>query len=157
MGLDMYLRKRIYIGANYEHNNVKGEINITKGEENKPVKINLNKVTYIIEDAGYWRKANQIHKWMVENVQNDEDDCKEYYVSDDKLEELLSLCKQVKANHTLAKKLLPTQDGFFFGDTEYGEYYFQDIDDTIKIIEDIFSEKEENGYYPFEVYYQSSW
>jgi hypothetical protein len=157
MGLDMYLRKKIYIGANYERNNVKGEINITRGEDNTPVKINLNKVTYIIEDAGYWRKANAIHRWMVESVQNDEDDCKEYYVSDDKLEELLSVCKQVKANPILAPELLPTQEGFFFGGTDYEECYWNDIDCTIKIIEDIFSEKEENGYYPFEIYYQSSW
>jgi len=93
----------------------------------------------------------------VENVQEGEDNCKEYYVSDDKLQELLSLCKQIKANPTLAPELLPTQDGFFYGSTDYDEYYWEDIDSTIKIIEDVFSEKEENGYYPFEVYYQSSW
>lgn len=38
MGLDMYLSKKIYIGANYEHNNVKGKINLTKGEENRPAR-----------------------------------------------------------------------------------------------------------------------
>jgi len=157
MGLDMYLRKKIYIGANFGNNNVKGAIHLTKGENNTPVKINLNKVTYIIEDAGDWRKANQIHAWFVENVQEGEDNCKEYYVSDDKLEELLSLCKKIKANPTLAPELLPTQDGFFYGSTDYDEYYWEDIDSTIKIIEDVFSEKGENGYYPFEVYYQSSW
>jgi len=157
MGLDMYLRKKIYIGANFEHNNVKGVIYLTKGENNTPVKVNLNKVTYIIEDAGDWRKANQIHAWFVENVQEGEDNCKEYYVSDDKLEELLSICKQIKANPTLAPELLPTQDGFFFGSIDYDEYYWEDIDSTIKIIEDVFSEKEENGYYPFEIYYSSSW
>ncbi len=46
----------------------------------------LNKVTYIIEDCGYWRKANGIHAWFVQNVQEGEDDCKEYYVSQSKLE-----------------------------------------------------------------------
>ena len=29
----------------------------------------------IIEQVGYWRKANQIHNWFVENVQDGEDDC----------------------------------------------------------------------------------
>lgn len=36
MGLDMYLTKRIYIGAQYRHNNVKGVINLTKGENDAP-------------------------------------------------------------------------------------------------------------------------
>ena len=77
MGLDSYLKKRIYIGAEYEHRKVKGSINLTA--ENKPIKVDLKKVTEIIESVGYWRKANHIHKWFVDNVQNGEDDCKEYH------------------------------------------------------------------------------
>lgn len=33
MGLDMFLNKRIYVGANYEHNNVNGTIELTSGEK----------------------------------------------------------------------------------------------------------------------------
>ena len=33
-----------------------------------------------------------------------------------------------------ANKLLPTQSGFFIGNTNYDEYYFEDIENTIKII-----------------------
>ena len=44
MGLDMYLTKKIYVGANYEHNKVTGRITIKKDGE--PVKVNLKKVTY---------------------------------------------------------------------------------------------------------------
>ena len=59
----MYLSKKTYIGANYEHNNVKGEINLTRGGDNKPVKVNLNRVSYIEEEVAYWRKANAIHPY----------------------------------------------------------------------------------------------
>lgn len=151
MGLDMYLDKRVYVGANYEHNNVKGEIKLTKGNDDKPVEVDLKKVTYIIERAGYWRKANHIHQWFVDNCQNGEDDCKEYYVDQEQLKELLDVCKQVKENHDLAEELLPTQSGFFFGGTEYDEYYFDCIDETIEIIEEAL--KDEKGDY----YYCSSW
>jgi hypothetical protein len=30
---------------------------------------------------------------------------------------------------------LPTAEGFFFGDTDYDEYYIQDLKDTIEIVE----------------------
>lgn len=158
MGLDMYLRSKIYIGANFEHNKIKGEVNLTKGET--PVKINFNKITYIIEDCGYWRKANHIHRWFVENVQDGEDDCKEYYVTKELLEKLLEDCQNIKSNPTLAVDLLPTQDGFFFGGTDYDEYYWEVIDQTIEIITNVLNDKEEiNGktFLRGEIYYQSSW
>jgi len=158
MGLDMYLRKKIYIGANFEHNEIAGEINITKGGE--PFKINMNKVTYVIEDWGDWRKANAIHQWFVENVQEGKDDCREYYVSEKKLNELLETCHKVKADPTLAPELLPTQGGFFFGSTDYDEYYWDDIDLTISIIENAIQDREvvnDKEYIRGDVYYSSSW
>ena len=41
--------------------------------------------------VGYWRKANQIHDWFVRNVQSGEDNCRDYHVSREKLEELKNL------------------------------------------------------------------
>lgn len=181
MGLDMYLTKRVYVGAEYEHRKVTGDINIFINE--KPLPINFNNVSYIIESAGYWRKANAIHNWFVENVQNGEDDCREYYVGSDSMKELLSICKRIlessklvdgravshwtfdesgnKAPHYInsmvigdsstAEELLPTASGFFFGDTNYDEYYLSDIKDTIAILEEAL--KDENA----EFYYRASW
>jgi hypothetical protein len=40
----------------------------------------------------------------------------------------------VYINTKLAEKLLPTEEGFFFGSTEYTEDYLQDINDTIEIL-----------------------
>lgn len=96
MGLDMYLEKRTYIGANYKHNNVKGEINLTKDEDNKSIKIDLTKVTEITEEVMYWRKFNALHSWFVKNCQNGEDDCRDAYVSRDQLKALVDTLKKVR-------------------------------------------------------------
>ncbi len=149
MGLDMYLDKRTYVQY-WEHNGDENyEVEVTKGGE--PTKIDPKKVKYIIEEAGYWRKANQIHQWFVDNVQGGEDNCAEYYVSSDKLAELLDLCKKVQADNSLAEVLLPTVSGFFFGGTQYDEWYFKDIDNTIQILEEALADK--GG----DFYYSSSW
>lgn len=188
MGLDMYLTRRKYIGGNYEHNQVNGVIDITA--RGKKIPIDLNKLTYIEESVGYWRKANAIHKWFVDNVQEGNDDCKSYYVSTEQLEELLNLCKQVIEKAVVVKgkvvngetykdghwepvledgeiiqnpeeiaEILPTQRGFFFGSTDYDEYYIQDVKNTINIIETLLEEEKalnEQGIY-CDYEYTASW
>lgn len=147
MGLDMYLNKKTYIGANYEFNNITGTLALKR--ENVPIPIQLKKVRFILEEQAYWRKANQIHKWFVDNVQKGVDDCGIYLVSGEQLLKLVELCKRVLADHSLADSLLPSQDGFFFGSTEYDEYYFEDLENTIEQLSDI---------EPEECYeYHSSW
>jgi hypothetical protein len=149
MGLDMYLDKRTYVQY-WEHNGDDNyEVKVTKGGE--PTKINPKKVKYIIEEAGYWRKQNQIHRWFVENVQKGIDNCGDYYVSKEELETLLELCRKVKADNSLADSLLPSASGFFFGGIEYDEWYFNGIDNTIQILEEALADG--HGEY----YYSSSW
>ena len=63
----------------------------------------------------YWRKANAIHKWFVDNVQKGTDDCGTYEVSTDKLKELLDIINEILSDKSKAKSLLPTTNGFFFG------------------------------------------
>lgn len=61
-------------------------------------------------------------------------------------------------NQELAHKLLPTASGFFFGNTDYDQYYMDDIDNTIEIIESLLSEKEpDRDYLNADIYYSSSW
>lgn len=175
MGLDMYLNKKTYIGNNWK-----------KPEERKKFGINGIKderVTTITEQVGYWRKANHIHNWFVENVQDGEDDCKEYYVSREKLQKLLETVKLVLKSVTLkpqkiqvgttwskdkgeqpimedggvientgvAEELLPTTSGFFFGGTNYDNYYVESLKETQKILENVL--KENDG----DFYYEASW
>lgn len=55
-------------------------------------------------------------------------------------------------NPSTAEKLLPVQEGFFFGSKEYDQYYYQDLKSTHKILEDLLKEKDNADFY-----YQSSW
>ena len=68
----------------------------------------------------------------------------------------MSSCKEALENKETACELLPTHSGFFFGRTDYDEFYFNDIDYTIKIIEDILGDVT-NGELPYSIYYSSSW
>ena len=150
MGLDMYLNKHTYV-KHWEHNGDNNyEVKVTKA--GNPTNIDPKKVKYIIEEAGYWRKANQIHNWFVENIQKGVDNCGDYYVDTDDLEKLLDVCEKVKADHSLADTLLPSASGFFFGGTEYDEWYFTDIDNTIEILKEALADESDSSYY-----YSSSW
>ena len=139
------------------------------------------------DKVGYWRKANQIHNWFVNNVQGGEDDCGTYIVSKEQLEELLDICKTIidnvvlvkgkvengqklengelvpiledgetldEVSQTLCDRLLPTTSGFFFGGTDYDEYYMEDIKNTIEILTEVLNSTD------FEtetICYSSSW
>jgi hypothetical protein len=150
MGLDMYLNKHTYV-KHWEHNGDNNyEVTVTKA--GNPTNIDPKKVKYIIEEAGYWRKANAIHNWFVENVQKGVDDCGDYYVDTDDLEKLLDVCEKVKADHSLADTLLPSTSGFFFGGTEYDEWYFNSIDNTIDMLKEALADESDSSYY-----YSSSW
>jgi hypothetical protein len=150
MGLDMYLDKRTYV-KRWEHieETKQYKVEVTKGGE--PTNIDPNKVKYIIEEAGYWRKANAIHKWFVDNCQDGVDDCRDAYVGFNNLQALLDLCRIVIIDKSKAEQLLPSTSGFFFGNTEYDEWYYNDIQNTIEILEKALEDKDG------EYYYSSSW
>jgi len=100
---------------------------------------------------GYWRKSNQIHNWFVENLADGVDECQKIFVNRESLENLRDLCNQVLADNSLAKDLLPTGAGFFFGSLEYDEYYFGDLKQTVEIIDRCLASK-------FDYFeYQASW
>ena len=137
MGLDMFLDGIHYHSAEYDD-----DYNVVKKRQ-------IIKTLEV-----YWRKSNQIHNWFVENVQWGEDDCGYYDVSKEQLIELRDVCQKVIDNPKLAQKLLPTQDGFFFGSTDYDEWYFEDLKFTINELTKLIND-EENGYDWYE--YHSSW
>lgn len=145
MGLDMYLKAERYLSEfNSEDRELIDNIGTLLG--------GLANVKTIGVEAGYWRKANQIHKWFVDNVQNGKDECQKEYVSRDQLQALRDLCVQVIANPDQAEKLLPSESGFFFGGTSYDEGYFSDLEDTIKIIDAALIMPDN-----WDFYYQSCW
>ena len=118
-------------------------------------KVNEYGFQCIAEEVAYWRKANAIHKWFVDNVQNGDDDCgihRELTITD--LMRLRDLAQKVHDDPDLAEELLPTQSGFFFGGTAYDNFYMEDIDRTIEQIDRILKTTDFNTE---ALYYSSSW
>ena len=139
MGLDMYLKASVYIGANYEHREVSGIVDIKMNGQ--PIVLPLNKISSVELSVGYWRKANAIHKYFVDNFADGNDDCSPMEVGIKDLENLKQHCEKVLAHPFLAEELLPTTNGFFFGSTQYDDYYFEYLRDTINIIDEALSVK----------------
>lgn len=96
MGLDMYLSKKSYVkNWLHMHPSELHEITVKKGGD--IVKsIKPERISYIVEEVGYWRKFNALHGWFVNNCQDGVDNCQESYVSMEKLKEILGILKQVK-------------------------------------------------------------
>jgi len=150
MGLDMYLNaKRFLSEYNAEDANI---INVVKAEQIKGM--GDMQPRYLVCEALYWRKANHIHRWFVNNVQDGADDCGHYYVSRDQLTELRDLCLAVLADKKQAPELLPTQQGFFFGGQDYDEWYFSDCQRTVDGIEKLLATE---GLEHWDFEYHSSW
>jgi hypothetical protein len=184
MGKDnnMGLYKKRYV-KNWEHTPEERKHEVTVKQNGKVIEDDMP-VAYITYDAGYWRKANAIHKWFVDNCAGGDDDCSTMYVSRDKLEELLKTVNIVLAgtklvegrvhngtryengkrteiwedgkvieDTTLAEKYLPTAEGFFFGSTDYNEWYVQDLEETRDILTKALENSDDNC--GFE--YRASW
>lgn len=147
MGLDMYLTAKRYI---YDFDDDGKALR----EQLEDLKVNDMRVKEISYEAGYWRKANQIHKWFVDNVQNGVDNCGEYLVTTEELEKLLEQVNEVLRNRDKANEVLPTANGFFFGSYTYDEGYFDDLIQTKAIIENVLSIDDIRKY---DFYYSSSW
>ena len=108
-----------------------------------------------------WRKANAIHDWFVRHTQDGLDECQPSFVTKENFEELLETCRKIihvkndqAELEVIAKNILPTASGFFFGSTDYDEYYVYDIEDTVETIESILKEDDFDKYYYI---YQASW
>jgi len=154
MGLDMYLSAKKYLSRYFDETDsqrIKGINDLFGIEGSEDDDYGAQEVIFRV---AYWRKANAIHQWFVQHVQNGQDDCNEYYVTREKLQELLELCKQIVAEPKKASKLLPTQSGFFFGNTTYDEWYHSDIARTVERFEKVLADP---AFAKTEFYYQSSW
>lgn len=144
MGLDMYLSAKKYLWQTKDEdqhiaNEIQQQINVRR------------RVRELVIEAAYWRKANQIHNWFVDNVQDGIDECQPHYVSREKLKDLLNTCRV--AIDRKDKNLLPPQEGFFFGSTEIDDDYWNGIKYTAMEIETLLSELDDS----WEFEYCSSW
>ena len=136
MGLNMYLYGSVYVGGEYRHDG--SILNIAKAEGmcfGDAISVPVSDISSISLKVGYWRNANAIHEWFIEQHDGGIDGCQRVYVSVDDLNELKGLCLEVLADHTKAEELLPSTRGFLFGSTAYDEWYYKDLEETVKIID----------------------
>jgi hypothetical protein len=187
MGLDMYLTKHTYVKQWDSQPIDKRHSVAVKRGDTTVASIKPQRVTYVVEEVAYWRKANAIHRWFVDNVADGVDDCRDVEVSREQLQELLDLVTTVLASSTLkhatitngyritsageepimeegqavadphvAMELLPTQSGFFFGSTDYDQYYIEDLRSTKDVLTEILNEPEADDL-PYHFEYHASW
>lgn len=146
MGLDMYLNAKRFLW----HTEDELADNIKRNFPDLPEHMRIKEVTI---EAMYWRKANAIHKWFVDRVQNGEDNCSEFEVSLAQLEELLEVIEQVLDNPDRAGELLPPQEGFFFGSREMDDWYWEDLKRTQSKLQELFT----RDWKSWDFYYRASW
>lgn len=134
----------------------------------------------VTQCVAHWRKANQIHSYFVNTIGYGKDDCEPIHVEKENIEKLLKICK-ILLNllsetvndpelyekivsmgvvwnapaelENFCKEMLPTQDGFFFGDTRYNESYFYDLKSTMEMLSVVFEKWDDEWEYK----YVASW
>jgi len=151
MGLDMYLTAKRYL---FQYPEDGDDAKIAKAIGGLPIGNHGMRVKEISCEAMYWRKANAIHHWFVKNCQSGVDDCDEYYVSVENLKQLVSDCETILKDHAKAPDVLPTCEGFFFGSTEFDEWFWEDIQRTVT---ELYSLLNDIDLKRWEFYYRSSW
>ena len=152
MGLDMYMYLRKW-EANHENKADFYPGQLESLETMIKARNFLSKSTEY--QVGYWRKANAIHKWFVDNCANGKDECQDIWVDEKDLLTLKATCEKVLADHSKANELLPTTSGFFFGSTEYDEWYFSDIEYTVELLNKVLAVITTDKSY--DVLYRASW
>lgn len=154
MGLDMYFSAKRYMSKYFD----KADIERVQKVNDVFGVIGLEDEDYGAEEVkfrvAYWRKANAIHDWFVQNVQNGVDECQEVWVSREQMQQLIDICKQVIEHPKKADELLPTRSGFFFGPTNYDEWYMDQLRFTAERFEKILKDP---AFEKADFYYQSSW
>jgi len=104
----------------------------------KRVRVNKNEDS-VDTELVYWRKANAIHNFFT-SLKDQHESCESIEVTKDMLGMLLDRCTMVLEDRSRADELLPTTSGFFFGSTQYDDWYFNKLEDTIKDITPILSD-----------------
>lgn len=141
MGLDMYVER---ITSVYTH---------PQATKENPYAGNY-RIVDTRDEVCYWRKFNALHNHIVNTYANGVDECQRIPLDQQDVTDIVELLKRVKDDHSLAPKLLPTGAGFFFGSTEYNEWYFGDVENAIEQLEKVLLE---TNFDKQEIVYQASW
>lgn len=84
------------------------------------------------KEIAYFRKVNFLMAFF-----QYEDNCEFVEITKEQVSDLVERATKVWNDHSLAEELLPTQSGFFYGSTEYSDYYFEDVKDVRDTFQEI--------------------
>jgi hypothetical protein len=165
MGLDMYLKYRQSMsGYDFSGNDPRPYNDTIEAAGLTGISTNDSPFAEVIVTAIYWRKANAVHAWIVNELADGVDECQEIRVPREKLAELRSLCfdaLSIPAGSNLqdhAASVLPPASGFFFGSTEIDDWYVKDLEHTMSEIDRVLSLLPEEGEgWDWSLVYQASW
>jgi hypothetical protein len=157
MGLDMYLYAERYVsGYNFQAGSDTSKLydkaldlfGMERNEDSPHLEVKFC--------VGYWRKANAIHNWFVQNVQDGIDECQTSYVEREQLESLRMVADRARnayelGDSDLAGRILPPTSGFFLGGTAVDDWYADSLTRTIEIIDKALKLDD------CSFYYHSSW
>lgn len=106
------------------------------------------------ELLAYWRKANHVHGWFERNTSDGYiENCELYPVCRDDLVCLMSDCRKVLDDPGCAARVMPREDGFFFGSQAFDADYFDSLDETAEMVRHILEEVDERD----ELFYHAWW
>lgn len=153
MGLDMYLYASKYESKSlYRGGNEKGFYpeNLKDFQDDMIERNIISKETKYM--VGYWRKFNALHNYIVKTFNDEVDDCKPIYLSPSDIDNILNTLRKARDNKDKVNEILPTSSGFFFGSQDYDEWYWRDVEYSIRLFEELIKVKDE-----YEIYYEASW
>ena len=164
MGLDMYFyaRKTTYKSfSKWDEPDSAGEANYPEDLKtfsdyiyDRNFKSVQTETTYQI---GYFRKFNALHSYIVKTFADGIDNCQDIILYKEDVEQIKKVLDDVLNAHQQvekAKELLPTQSGFFFGGTDYDEFYFDDVTVAADLMQNLLNNFDFESY---QLIYQASW
>lgn len=96
-------------------------------------------------EVAYFRKVNFLLPFF-----GYEENCSDIEISKEQVENLINTCEHILSSKKsgldedtlteLVQNTLPTEGGFFFGSTEYDEWYFKDVEYVLKQFTNVLNE-----------------
>lgn len=156
MGLDIYFHKTKRTEWERFQNEMAAYENLPENEQN-----NIDTYrNFGPEEIGYFRKVNFLMSFF-----NYDGNCEYKEITRERLQALRDACAEIAKmepvrvevtqyssggtaeakDYSLADKercaeLLPTQSGFFFGNTDYDQWYFQDVKEVLVWVDGVLSD-----------------
>lgn len=133
MGLDIYIHKTKRTEWKRFQKELSDYENLPESEQNEG---NNPYKNFDPEEIGYFRKVNFLMSFF-----DYDGNCEYKEIAKCELEDLRDACKEISRMKPINKErcaeLLPTQSGFFFGNTDYDQWYFNDVREVFEWVDGV--------------------